>query len=101
MNLSDHVVSTEKKNNGGICAWCRKKAYTKCTKCGAYLHFFPQRGSVDYTENCFINYHDNSKFGLCAADQPLVGKKRKDWKNPSVTNMKRNRKHISNLKKRI
>ena len=75
--LSEHVCSTEKKKNGGVCAWCGKQAYTKCVKCGVYIHFFPQRGSVDYKQNCFLNYHDDSKFGLCRADQPLVGRKRK------------------------
>ena len=95
-----YCIKREKKN-GGICAWCRKRAYTKCMKCGAYLHFFHQCGSVDFTANCFINYHNDSKFGLCAADQPLVGMRKKDGKDPSTTKKKPNRHHIHNLKKDI
>ena len=95
--FTHHVLSTKKYKNGGVCAWCGKQAYTKCMKCGVYLHFFPQRGEVDYKANCFVNYHDESKFGLSRVDQPLVGKK--NWRKPSVTKVNRNRKHISNLKK--
>ena len=99
--LSDHIDSTEKKKNGGICAWCKETAYTKCTKCGVYLHFFPQRGRVESKRKCFINHHNDSMFGLSAKDQPLVGKRKKDWKDPSNRKVKRNRAHISNLKKDI
>ena len=97
--FSSHVLSTKKMKNGGICAWCGIKAFTKCEKCGKYLHFFPQRGQVDYKANCFVNFHDDSKFGLSRTDQPLLGKKKANWKDPSGLKMKRNRKHISNLKR--
>ena len=76
----------------------QKRAYTMSTKCGVYLHFFPQHGSVDFTANCFINNHKDSKFGLCAIDQPLVGKRKKDRKDTSTTKKKHNRHHIDNLK---
>ena len=80
--FTHHVLSTKKYKNGGVCAWCGKQSYTKCMRCGVYLHFFPQQGGVDYKENCFVNYHNESKFGLSRVDQPLVGKKKKNWKKP-------------------
>ena len=99
--FSSHVLSTRKMKNGGICAWCGIRSFTKCEKCGKYLHFFPQRGKVDHKVNCFANFHDDSKFGLSRVDQPLLGKKKADWKDPSGSKQKRNRKHISNLKNEL
>ena len=97
--LSSHVLSTKKYKNGGICAWCEVRSFTKCEKCGKYLHFLPQHGQVDFKRNCFLNYHYDSSFRWSQVDQPLLGKKQADWKEPSGTKAKHNREHISNLKK--
>ena len=99
--FSEHCASKQYFCTGGICAWCGIKTYTKCMKCGVYVHFFPQQGQVGCKSNCFLNYHNDALFGLTRIDSELVKKKKANWSKPNENKRKQNRKHISKLKSEL
>jgi hypothetical protein len=61
------------------------------------LHFFPTKGP-NKGKSCFIDYHNDSCFGLARRDyQVLLGKSKSEWSPPSDKKKKANAKHIKKL----
>ena len=85
--------SKDSKTSQANCVVCNKGCYTTCEICGVRLHF-PNGRSKKSDGSCFVWYHYNKYFGLCACDLPLRGNNKKDWKKPSQTSITANKKVI-------
>jgi len=83
-HLNNQVTLANPKN----CGVCNKPTYTACGLCNGSdrkpipLHF-PNNRSKSSDGNCVVIYHDKYYFGLCAADLPVRGWAKKDWKAPT------------------
>ena len=90
-DLESHANAIITSSSGGKCEACGQKAWTKCGKCGKYVHFFPIRGPAK-GKNCFFHVHNPSMFGLCLSNTDLIGINRRDFE--VFTNHRRNENRI-------
>jgi hypothetical protein len=75
-----------------------EQAYWVCTLCNnKAMHYFPQRGQ-NAGRSCFIDYHNDSFFGLAYDNIKLVNKRMSDWSPANLTKQRNNKKYIKNLK---
>jgi len=104
-SLADHLqtfaITSRRTKGGGLCAYCGKRAYTKCSICDVYLHNFPIKGQFKNHEEkpaCSIHWHDKAHFGIAFHDSQFLQSKRgMKWKPPSKTALKANKDHIDYL----
>jgi hypothetical protein len=97
--LKKHIeaVATGRKHPK-ICVVCGEQAYSVCTLCNnKAMHYFPQKG-VNAGTSCFIDYHNDSFFGLAYDDIKLVNKRKSEWTPPNLTKQRNNKKYINDLK---
>jgi hypothetical protein len=93
-----HVQSVETgKKHPLSCRVCGDNCYSVCTLCDKPLHFFPSRGK-NMGKNCFLEYHNDSYFGLAVDDCKVMKKRKTDWAPPSATKKKVQARHIDSLK---
>jgi hypothetical protein len=79
------------------CRVCGDHCYSVCTMCDKPLHFFPNRGK-NVGKNCFLEYHNDSFFGLAVDDCKVMKKRKQDWTAPTVAKKKVQARHIDSLK---
>ena len=65
--------------------------------CDRALHVFPQ-WEKQTKKDCFINFHDESFFGLAKCNMDYVGKKGDKWEPPTEANKQDNMQHIQRLR---
>jgi hypothetical protein len=97
--LKKHIdgVSTGRKHPK-ICVVCGEQAYSVCTLCNnKAMHYFPQKG-VNAGRSCFIDYHNDSFFGLAYDDIKLLNKRKSEWAPANLTKQRNNKKYIKDLK---
>jgi hypothetical protein len=61
------------------------------------MHYFPQKGQ-NAGRSCFIDYHNDSFFGLAYDNVKLVNKQKREWPPANQTKQRNNKKYIKNLK---
>ena len=93
--LMKHVESIDTHHkHPRQCSVCGEDCYAECTGCGMTVHQpFAKKGKY-----CFFELHDDTKFGLCCCDQPLLGKRKRDWTPPTNDEKAANAEHIAQLK---
>jgi hypothetical protein len=97
--LKKHIegVSTGRKHPKR-CVVCGEQAYSVCTLCNnKAMHFFPKKG-VNAGTSCFIDYHNDSFFGLAYEDVKLLNKRKGEWSPANLTKQRNNKKYIKDLK---
>ena len=97
--IKHHIKESVSLKHSKVCAFCGEQAYTQCTICPGkpMLHFFPSKGK-GAGKGCFLDYHSDICFGLASEDLVVLhGKKRKEWSSPSVSQQKKNARHIETL----
>ena len=89
-----HIDSVASSNNVKPCEVCGLDCYTTCGlfKRAPY-HFSPQKGSHK-SKTCVAQYHSGHFFGLTHEDINMYGKRKKDWKAPTVLAKRSNKKLI-------
>lgn len=79
------------------CCVCGEDCYAVCKVCSEAVHQpFAKKGKL-----CFFDRHNDAKFGLCRCDQPLLGKRKKDWTPPTNEKKAANAEHIAELKNHL
>jgi len=75
------LLSSKECKNGRKCEWCGEPCWTFCDKCPdkPFLHNNPLRGN-NVGKICFLNYHNDSCFGLGKGDASMFGIKKSDWR---------------------
>ena len=96
--LCYHESKMEKTNNERICVYCGEPCISRCTLCPGmpYMHFNPVRGPRKGYK-CFYHHHNNAYFGLGRNDMSLLGKSKKEWKRPTDSQIRANRRHTNKL----
>ena len=46
----------------------------------------------------FFNYYDDDYFGLCRDNMALISKGSRNWKSPSIADIKRNSRYLKILR---
>ena len=110
LNKLDHHLASMAPiptNKARVCAWCGEKAYTMCGVCKdekgncIALHFNAKRGPAKNLR-CFIDYHNDSKFGLAKNDATrLLGQTKSHWTMPTSAEVKSNTQHIKHLNEKL
>jgi hypothetical protein len=97
--LKKHITGiVMRRKHPKRCVVCGKQAFLVCTLCNnKAMHWFPQKGQ-NGGSSCFINYHNNSFFGLTYDDIKLVNKQKSKWSPANQTKQRNNKKYINNLK---
>ena len=70
-DLKPHIAQTHRLHNDNRCEVCGVATRYRCTLCDRSLYFFPQRGR-QLNKDCFVDFHDESFFGLARCDAPLI-----------------------------
>ena len=92
-----HVESVQTgKKHPLSCRVCGEQCYSVCGLCNKPLHFFPNRGK-NMGKSCFLEYHNDSFFGLAVEDCKVMQKRKSDWTPPSATKKKVQKRHIDSL----
>jgi len=92
-----HVESVETgKKHPLSCRVCGEQCYSICGLCNKPLHFFPNRGK-NLGKNCFLEYHNDSFFGLAVEDCKVMNKRKSDWVPLSLAKKKVQKRHIDFL----
>ena len=98
--LEYHNSKMEKTGAEHICVVCGEVCIARCAACPGkpYMHYQVVRGKCK-GKPCFFNYHNSSKFGLLRNDRMLFGQSRTNWKPPSASQLRENRRIITALEK--
>jgi hypothetical protein len=70
---------------------CGQQAYRVCTLCN-------NKKGQNTGSSCFINYHNDSFFGLAYYAIKLVNKSKREWLLATPKKQRKNKKYIKNLK---
>jgi hypothetical protein len=100
-NLAEHYDSCntmEEKGKKLTCVFCGKPTYQFCGLCGSAMHKYPQD---DGQSSCFFHWHDTGCFGLARDDWKITNKRMKEWKYPTMAEMKANEQQMMQLSKQV
>jgi hypothetical protein len=96
-DVTEHFDACQTMDDKGkklTCAYCGKLSYQFCSLCGVAVHKFPQDNGES---SCFFRYHDTGCFGLARSDFRITNKKQKDWKYPTMAEIKANEAQMKQL----
>jgi hypothetical protein len=79
-------------------AECMASSVIQRVDCTASPFTFSQTESRIWgRESCFLEYHNDSFFGLTVEDCKVIQKRKSDWTPPSATKKKVQKRHIDSL----
>ena len=90
----------EKTGKEYICVVCAEICISRCTVCPGKpcMYYQVSRGKCK-SKQCFLDYHNSSKFGLVRNDCMIFGQSRTHWKPVSDSQIRENMRLIQSLEK--
>ncbi len=99
--LEKHLASCKKTTNRYKCNVCGEYCCWKCSICQKFMCCLNGRGGWNGA-SCAVKFHNANFFGLALCDFKMhPGMKRDNWKPPSETKQRQNRRHVQSLMKEI